>query len=45
MSTKHKTGKPQRSSAKDAEERRKFLTAVAVATLLLMVLMYYIFTR
>ncbi len=44
MSTKHKTSKPQRS-AKDAEERRKFLTAVAVATLLLMVLMYYIFTR
>ena len=45
MSTKHKASKPKRFAMKDAEDRRKFLITLAVATVLLMVLMYYIFTR
>lgn len=44
MATKSKPGK-QNLKAKDAEENRKFLIIVALATLLLMILMYFIFVR
>lgn len=44
MSTKHKTGKStQRYSGKDAEDRRRFITVLVIATLALMVLMYFFF--
>jgi len=32
-------------SAKDGEENRKFLTVVAIATVILMVVMYFAFVR
>lgn len=45
MSTKHKAGKTtQRFAAKDAEDRRKFITVLVLATLALMLLMYFLFT-
>lgn len=44
MSTKHRTPK-QKISAKDREDNRKFLIVLAVATVALMLLMYFIFTR
>jgi hypothetical protein len=42
MTTKHKSSK-QKISAKDREGNRKFLLVVAIATLALMLLMYFIF--
>lgn len=44
MAHRQKYTKQQRST-KDREEMRKFLTIVAIATLALMVLMYFIFAR
>jgi hypothetical protein len=42
MATKHKSSK-QKISAKDREENRKFLIVLAVTTLFLILLMYFIF--
>jgi len=42
MATKQRFTK-RRQSAKDREENRKFITILAVATVLLMLLMYFIF--
>ncbi len=42
MASKHKFTR-QRQTTKDREEMRKFLMIVAIATLALMVLMYFIF--
>lgn len=44
MSTKQKVTKQQRN-AKDREENRRFMTILAVSTVLLMLLMYFIFAR
>lgn len=44
MAHRQKYTKQQRST-RDREEMRKFLTIVAIATLALMVLMYFIFAR
>lgn len=44
MATRHKTSK-QKISAKDREDNRKFITILAIATVLLMILMYIIFVR
>lgn len=41
MASKHKITRP-RQGTKDREEMRKFLTIVVIATLALMVLMYFI---
>jgi hypothetical protein len=43
MATKHKTPK-QKITAKDREDNRKFLLVLAIATVVLMLLMYFIFT-
>ena len=40
--TRHKVSR-QRQSPKDKEDMRKFLTIVVIATLALMLLMYFIF--
>ncbi len=45
MSNKVKAPKKQRFVKQDKEDNRKFLTILAIATLLLMVLMYFIFVR
>lgn len=42
MATKHRITR-QRQGTKDREEMRKFLTIVVIATLALMLLMYFIF--
>lgn len=44
MATKHKTPK-QKITAKDREDNRKFLIVLAIATVALMLLMYFIFGR
>lgn len=44
MSTKHKVNK-QQQVRQDREDNRKFITIVAISTLLLMVLLYYVFVR
>ena len=44
MSTKQKVNK-QSQARKDSEENRKFITIVAIATVLLMVLLYIVFVR
>ncbi len=44
MTTKHKTPK-QKFAKQDKEDNRKFLLVLAVATLVLMLLMYIIFVR
>ena len=43
MSTKHKSTK-QKITVKDREDNRKFLIVLAIATIALMLLMYFIFT-
>jgi hypothetical protein len=43
MASKHKVTRHRQPSVKDREEMRKFLTIVAIATVLLMLLMYFIF--
>jgi hypothetical protein len=46
MSTKTKGGKSSNKyAAKDSEDRRKFVTVLVIATLALMVLMYFFLTR
>ncbi len=44
MATKQKVTKQQKDR-RDREETRKFITIVAMATVLLMVLLYYAFVR
>jgi RsiW-degrading membrane proteinase PrsW (M82 family) len=44
MATKQRAPK-QKITAKEREENRKFLIVVAVATLVLMLLMYFIYVR
>jgi hypothetical protein len=44
MTTKHKAGKSN-FKAKDKEDNKKFVTILVVSTILLMVLMYFIFVR
>ncbi len=44
MSTKHRSTK-EKISAKDREDNRKFLIVLALATVALMLLMYFIFAR
>jgi len=44
MSTKHKVNK-QSQARRDAEDNRKFIAIVAGATVLLMILLYYVFVR
>lgn len=43
MSNKLKTPKKQRVFRQDKEDNRKFMIILAIATVLLIVLMYYIF--
>lgn len=42
--TKHRNPK-QKYQTQDREDNRKFLTVLAVATILLMLLMYFLFVR
>ncbi len=44
MATKQKVNK-QQQVRRDREENRKFITIVAVATVLLMALLYFVFAR
>ena len=44
MTTKHRSPK-QKISIKDREDNRKFLLVLAIATVVLMLLMYFIFVR
>lgn len=44
MSTKHKSSK-QNLKVKDKEDNRKFISILILSTILLMVLMYFIFVR
>lgn len=44
MATKQKVNK-QQQVRRDREDNRKFITIVAVATVLLMVFIYYVFVR
>lgn len=43
MVSKPKVSRQRQNAAKDREEMRKFLIIVAIATVLLMLLMYFIF--
>ncbi|MCA0237912.1 MAG: hypothetical protein LCH81_16170 [Bacteroidetes bacterium] len=46
MSTKSKGGKPSNKyAAQDSEDRRKFVTVLVIATIALMVLMYFFFVK
>ncbi len=45
MSNKIKAPKKQRIAKQDQEDNRKFLTILAIATVLLMVLMYVLFVK
>ncbi|HOY04509.1 MAG TPA: hypothetical protein PLO67_03840 [Saprospiraceae bacterium] len=46
MSTKTRGGKSSNKyAAKDSEDRRKFVTVLVIATLALMVLMYFLFVK
>jgi len=45
MSNKVKPSKKQNVAKHDREDNRKFFTVLAVATLALMLLMYFIFVR
>lgn len=42
MASKNKVTRQRQGSFKDRDEMRKFLTIVVIATLLLMLLMYFI---
>jgi hypothetical protein len=42
MATKNKLSRQRQGALKDKEEMRKFLTIVVIATLLLILLMYFI---
>lgn len=42
MASKPKVSRQRQNAPKDREEMRKFLTIVAIATLLLILLMYFI---
>lgn len=45
MSNKVKSSKKQNIAKNDREDNRKFFTVLAIATLALMLLMYFIYVR